>query len=159
MFPPVHCHLRDRCRVSSTMPGPVSGQQRRLRRRLHPRARASTRRSLRHLRNRARRADGVRRRRRLPLLDSECLQTLCLCSRVAGPGYRKARQALGVNSTGLPFNSVMAIELLPSRTGNPLVNAGAIATTALAPGETSEAKWNFIQSGVVGVCRTLARGR
>ena len=63
-------------------------------------------------------------------------------------GVDRTRQALGVNSTGLPFNSVMAIELLPSRTGNPLVNAGAIATVALAPGDTAEEKWEFIQQGL-----------
>ncbi len=63
-------------------------------------------------------------------------------------GIEVARNALGVNSTGLPFNSVMAIELLPSRIGNPLVNAGAIAATALAPGGTPEEKWDFIHSGL-----------
>jgi glutaminase len=36
-------------------------------------------------------------------------------------GHEQARQKLGVNSTGLPFNSVMAIELNADRTMNPLV--------------------------------------
>jgi glutaminase len=49
-------------------------------------------------------------------------------------GHEQARRKLGVNSTGLPFNSVMAIELNADRTMNPLVNAGAIATTSLVPG-------------------------
>ena len=31
---------------------------------------------------------------------------------------------------------------------NPMVNAGAIATTGLAPGATAEAKWQFIQDGL-----------
>ena len=52
-------------------------------------------------------------------------------------GYRQARDRLGVNSTGLPFNSVMAIELNPDRTINPMVNAGAIATTSLVPGDSA----------------------
>ena len=39
-------------------------------------------------------------------------------------GHEEARRKLGVNSTGLPFNSVMAIELNADRTMNPLVNAG-----------------------------------
>ena len=40
-------------------------------------------------------------------------------------GPEEARRKLGVNSTGLPFNSVMAIELNADRTMNPLrVNAG-----------------------------------
>ena len=49
-------------------------------------------------------------------------------------GYEEARLRLGVNSTGFPFNSLMAVELNDDRTMNPLVNAGAIATTSLAPG-------------------------
>jgi glutaminase len=63
-------------------------------------------------------------------------------------GGEEARRKIGVNSTGLPFNSVMAIELNADRTMNPMVNAGAIATTSLAPGETAEAKWQFIQDGL-----------
>jgi glutaminase len=43
---------------------------------------------------------------------------------------------------------VMAIELNPHRTMNPMVNAGAIATTSLASGETAEAKWAFIRDGL-----------
>jgi glutaminase len=63
-------------------------------------------------------------------------------------GVDEARQKLGVNSTGLPFNSVMAIELHHRRTVNPLVNAGAIATTSLVLGSNFEEKWNFIQEGL-----------
>ena len=39
-------------------------------------------------------------------------------------GYDSARHHLGVNSTGFPFNSLMAVELNDARTMNPLVNAG-----------------------------------
>ena len=63
-------------------------------------------------------------------------------------GEAEARSKLGVNATGLPFNSVMAIELNSERTMNPMVNAGAIATTSLAPGATAAAKWQFIQDGL-----------
>ena len=35
----------------------------------------------------------------------------------------------------------MAVELNDERTMNPLVNAGAIATTSLVPGGTAEEKW------------------
>jgi glutaminase len=63
-------------------------------------------------------------------------------------GGGEARRKVGVNSTGLPFNSVMAIELNEGRTMNPMVNAGAIATTSLAPGATAGAKWCFIQEGL-----------
>jgi len=63
-------------------------------------------------------------------------------------GAEEAREKLGVNATGLPFNSVMAIELNTDRTMNAMVNAGAIAATSLAPGATADAKWAFIQDGL-----------
>ena len=59
-------------------------------------------------------------------------------------GHEEARRKLGVNSTGLPFNSVMAIELNVDRTMNPLVNAGAMATTSLVPGTTADEKFESI---------------
>jgi len=63
-------------------------------------------------------------------------------------GENEARDKLGVNSTGLPFNSVIAIERINEGTNNPMVNAGAIATTSLAPGKTGDEKWQFIQEHI-----------
>ncbi len=63
-------------------------------------------------------------------------------------GEDEARARLGVNSTGLPFNSVMAVERAVQGQSNPMVNAGAIAATSLAPGDTAEAKWDFIREGL-----------
>lgn len=63
-------------------------------------------------------------------------------------GYLEARAKLGVNATGLPFNSVMAIELNVDRTMNPMVNAGAIAATSLIPGDSGAEKWRFVQEGL-----------
>jgi glutaminase len=63
-------------------------------------------------------------------------------------GADEARRRLGVNSTGLPFNSIMAIELSPERTTNPMVNPGAIASTSLVPGETVEEKWERVRTGL-----------
>jgi len=63
-------------------------------------------------------------------------------------GAEPVREKIGVNATGLPFNSVMAIELNSDRTMNPMVNGGAIATTSLAPGATAEEKWRFIREGL-----------
>lgn len=63
-------------------------------------------------------------------------------------GEDEARSRLGVNSTGLPFNSVMAVERSTHGQSNPMVNAGAIASSSLAPGETAEAKWHFIREGL-----------
>jgi glutaminase len=63
-------------------------------------------------------------------------------------GPEVARHRIGVNNTGLPFDSVMAVELNATRTMNPMVNAGAIATTSLAPGADGEAKWRFVADGL-----------
>ena len=63
-------------------------------------------------------------------------------------GAPEARKLLGVNATGLPFNSYAAVERSADGRTNPMVNAGAIATTSLLPGETVEAKWRFIHHGL-----------
>ena len=63
-------------------------------------------------------------------------------------GGEQAREKLGANSTGLPFNSLTAIERGVDGRTNPMVNAGAIATTSLVPGTTVEAKWKFIHDGL-----------
>jgi glutaminase len=63
-------------------------------------------------------------------------------------GATAARDALGVNATGFGFNSVMAVELNDARTMNPMVNAGAIATTALVPGSTADERWSAVRAGL-----------
>jgi glutaminase len=63
-------------------------------------------------------------------------------------GPEAARQQLGVNATGLPFNSLAAVERSQDGRTNPMVNAGAIATTSLAPGGTAEARWRFLRDGL-----------
>jgi glutaminase len=59
-------------------------------------------------------------------------------------GPAEVRHKLGVNATGLPFDSVMAIELNAERTMNPMVNAGALATTSLVPGTSAAEKFDAI---------------
>lgn len=53
-------------------------------------------------------------------------------------------EKLGTEATGFPFNSVLAIEFQKSRVGNPLVNAGAIATASMLEGDDEAAKWQSI---------------
>jgi glutaminase len=57
-------------------------------------------------------------------------------------------QFVGLNATGRKFNSVAAIEDRPDGRTNPMVNPGAIATTSMAPGATTEQKWRFIHEGL-----------
>jgi glutaminase len=63
-------------------------------------------------------------------------------------GAEAARNKLGVNSTGLPFNALAAIEQGRDGRTNPMVNPGAIATTSLVPGTTVDARWRFIHDGL-----------
>jgi glutaminase len=63
-------------------------------------------------------------------------------------GHDKVREKLGVNATGLPFNSLAAVERGEGGRTNPMVNSGAIATTSLVPGASPEAKWQFIHDGL-----------
>ena len=63
-------------------------------------------------------------------------------------GPDEARRKLGVNSTGLPFNSLTAIEQGGDGRTNPMVNPGAIATTSLVPGATHHERWQFIHDGL-----------
>jgi glutaminase len=59
-------------------------------------------------------------------------------------GYDKVFQRVGSEPTGRAFNSVTAVVEMPTHTGNPLVNAGAIATTSLISGKDENEKWNKI---------------
>jgi glutaminase len=63
-----------------------------------------------------------------------------------GPGV--IRRRVGVDATGLPFNSLSAVEQSGDGRTNPMVNSGAIATTSLVPGVDADAKWNFIRDGL-----------
>ena len=63
-------------------------------------------------------------------------------------GATGARERLGVNATGHAFNSLAGIERNADGRTNPMVNAGAIATTSLAPGGNTDAKWRFIHEGL-----------
>lgn len=63
-------------------------------------------------------------------------------------GPRLAREKIGANATGFAFNSLAAIERDPAGRTNPMVNAGAIATTSFVPGETEPEKWRFIHDGL-----------
>lgn len=63
-------------------------------------------------------------------------------------GATAARRRLGANATGSSFHSLAAIEHRPDGRTNPMVNAGAIATTSLVPGSDTEEKWRFLHQGL-----------
>lgn len=59
-------------------------------------------------------------------------------------GADKVFEKVGSEPTGRAFNSPIAVVDMPSHTGNPFVNAGAIATTSLISGNSAAEKWNKI---------------
>ena len=67
--------------------------------------------------------------------------TLALAMNELGPEV--VFEKIGSEATGRPFNSVDAVVDMPTHTGNPMVNAGAIATVSLISG-TADQKWNKI---------------
>ena len=59
-------------------------------------------------------------------------------------GLEEVRRRVGVNATGLSFNSASAVERDPHGRTNPMVNPGAIATTSLVPGTGVEERWERV---------------
>jgi glutaminase len=73
---------------------------------------------------------------------SKPLALAILCNQL---GPDALREKIGLEATGLPFNSIAAIERGSGLT-NPMVNAGAIAVCSLCPGDSVESKWQFLLS-------------
>jgi glutaminase len=59
-------------------------------------------------------------------------------------GPRVVMDKIGVDATGMRFNSIVAVEERKGKEINPLVNPGAIAATSLIKGADSAAKWKSI---------------
>src|SRR5262245_4595376 len=68
-----------------------------------------------------------------------------VCERL---GREELRRRVGVNATGLPFNSFAAVERSGDGRTNPMVNPGAIGVTSLVPGDDAEGKWRSIAEGL-----------
>ena len=74
---------------------------------------------------------------------------------MAQQGPQAIRDKIGVEPTGLPFNSRMAIELYPKqRSVNPMVNAGAIAAVSLVQATSEQDRWNKIIDNFNGYAGT-----
>jgi glutaminase len=57
---------------------------------------------------------------------------------------------IGVEPTGLPFNSKLAVEILDARSVNPLVNAGAIASVSLVKAANEDERWKMVLENLEG---------
>ena len=62
-------------------------------------------------------------------------------------GVDAVKQKIGVEPTGMPFNSIIAIELNDKRSINPLVNAGAIAAVSMVDAKNERERWKIILDG------------
>ena len=67
---------------------------------------------------------------------------------MAQQGPAAVRTKIGVEPTGLPFNSKMALELYDARSVNPLVNAGAIAAVSLVDADSEADRWDQIHGNL-----------
>jgi glutaminase len=63
-------------------------------------------------------------------------------------GREEIRRRVGVNATGLPFNSLEAVERSADGRTNPMVNPGAIAVTSLVPGADADERRRFVHDGL-----------
>ena len=58
-------------------------------------------------------------------------------------------EKIGVEPTGLPFNSKLAIEILPARSVNPMVNAGAIAAVSMVDANSESDRWKQVLNTIL----------
>lgn len=68
--------------------------------------------------------------------------TASLVMQQQGPGA--VVEKIGVEPTGLPFNSKIALELLKARSANPSVNAGAIAAVSMVKADSEQDRWKQV---------------
>jgi glutaminase len=65
-------------------------------------------------------------------------------------GPKAIREKIGVEPTGLAFNSKLALEIYPDRSVNPLVNAGAIAAVSLVEADSEDERWKLVHDNLEG---------
>jgi glutaminase len=73
-----------------------------------------------------------------------CAKVFTLCQALQEAGDRTVQEKIGVEPSGLPFNSITALGLHPKKPLNPLINAGAIATVSLLKAASPQDRWEKI---------------
>ena len=69
---------------------------------------------------------------------------------MAQQGPQAVREKIGVEPTGMAFNSKVAVELYEARSVNPMVNAGAIAAVSLVEAKDEAERWSLILDNIEG---------
>jgi len=62
-------------------------------------------------------------------------------------GAKSLQDKVGADPTGLPFNSVIAVELHKGKPLSPLVNAGAMSPVSLLPAPSPAERWSKLLDG------------
>lgn len=73
-----------------------------------------------------------------------CSKVFTLAQIIQQSGEDAVRTNIGVEPTGLPFNSIIALGLHDNTAINPLVNAGAIASVSMVAATNAEDRWQKI---------------
>ncbi|MBK1789847.1 glutaminase A [Persicirhabdus sediminis] len=73
-----------------------------------------------------------------------CSKVFTMCMVMEESGAEAIFEKINVEPTGMPFNSIKAIEHGDGRADNPLVNAGAIATVSMIKADSPEQRWKKI---------------
>jgi len=87
-----------------------------------------------------------------------CSKVFTLAQVLEESGEKAVLDKIGVEPTGMPFNSVTALGMHNNRAVNPLVNAGAIAAVSMVQATNADQRWEKIlayQSKFAGEPLTL----
>ena len=85
---------------------------------------------------------------RHPFTIMSCAKPFVFALVCQARGLEAVRRRIGVNATGLPFNSLAAVERDPESRTNPMVNAGALMSTGLLPGGSTDEQWDVVATGL-----------
>lgn len=85
---------------------------------------------------------------RHPFTIMSCAKPFIFALVAQARGLDFVHTSIGVNATGLPFNSLAAIEKDPSSRTNPMVNSGALMSVSLLPGDSVDHQWDCALAGL-----------
>jgi glutaminase len=73
-----------------------------------------------------------------------CSKVFTMCQVMEESGEDAVFKKIGVEPTGMPFNSVVALGMHNNKAVNPLVNAGAMASVSLVKAGSAAERWDKI---------------
>jgi glutaminase len=73
-----------------------------------------------------------------------CSKVFTMCQVMEESGVDAVFKKIGVEPTGLPFNSVVALGMFGNKAVNPLVNCGAMASVSLVKASSADERWQKI---------------